>query len=251
MTKTPGTRPASSRRPQITAAPTKGSLVDLAHARIKQAIIECELAPGAAISRPALEVQTGLTSAAVRTALARLEQEGLVRAVPRRGYVVAPFTIEDISEIFLLRRLVEPLVTRLAAGCLSPDDLKTLGRLGLASFEPGRRHTYRAYVAANRDFHMLIARASRNRRLTQLLGQVHDDSMRMTYLTMAFQDFREDWGQNHRRILEALAAGDGFAAERASIAEIDAGHDAVVRVLLSNRALAGVNLVPAMAAPAD
>lgn len=247
MTKRPPTRSHALHMPKLAAVPASSSLVDLAHARIKQAIIECELAPGAAISRPALEAQTGLTSAAVRTALTRLEQEGLISAVPRRGYIVAPFTIEDVSEIFLLRRLVEPLVTRLAAGRLTREELDGLGRVGFASFEPGRRDTYRAYVAANHDFHVLIARASRNRRLTQLLAQIHDDSMRMTYLTMAFQDFREDWGQNHRRILDALAAGDGAAAEKASIVEIEAGHDAVVRALLSNRAFAGVNLVPAAA----
>src|SRR5829696_1820716 len=93
-------------------------LSNAAYDRIKQAIVECELPPGRIISQPKLEQGYRLSRAAIRSALARLQQERLVEPIPRHGYQIPPFTVHDIEEVFLLRSIVEPAATGMAAGLL-------------------------------------------------------------------------------------------------------------------------------------
>ena len=215
-----------------------------AYDRLKRAIVECELPPGSVISQPQLEERYGLSRAAIRAALSRLQQERLVEPIPRHGYRIPPFTVQDIEEIFFLRGLVEPVSNRLAAGRMSRDALEELRVLSEVSFTLGDRDSERAYVDANRTFHLRIAEASGNGRLLSLIRQIHDDSTLMVYLTMAFRDFNAEWKLGHEQIILALAAGDGVAAEHHSRAEIAAGRESVVRTLLSHPGISSLNLSP-------
>jgi DNA-binding GntR family transcriptional regulator len=222
-----------------------GGLATAAYERLKQGVVEGELAPGAFISQNQIEQRYKLSRAAIRGALARLEQEGLVESIPRRGYRIAPFTIRDIEEIFAVRGLIEPIATRLAACCLNSEALAELHSLNNVSFVPSDGTSERLYVQANRRFHLLIAQASQNRRLVALIQQIHDESMRLSFLTMSFRDDTQDWRLCHSKIIDALAKGDGEAAENYSRAEIATGREAALRALLRNPAISSTNLMPA------
>lgn len=215
-----------------------------AYAHLKQAIVECELAPGSFVSQAFLETTFKLSRAALRSALARLEQEELIRSIPRKGYVVSPFTIQDINEIFDIRRILEPAATRCAAGRLSETQIVHLCKLSSIGFQPGDRQSERAYLDANYRFHVTIAQAEGNKRLAALVGQIHDESTRMIFLTMSLRDYNAEWQERHEQIIEALACGDGALAEQRSRDEIEMGRQTVLRTLLSNPALTSVNLAP-------
>ena len=91
-------------------------LTDRAYERIKHDVITCLLAPGAEISEPQLCLHYRLGKAPVRMALIRLAHDGLVRAIPRRGYRISAVTLKDIQDIFELRLMLEPVAARMAAG---------------------------------------------------------------------------------------------------------------------------------------
>jgi hypothetical protein len=90
-------------------------LSERAYERVKHDIICCLFAPGSEISEAQLCAQYKLGKAPVRMALSRLAHDGLVRAIPRRGYMVTPVTLKDIQDVFELRLLLEPPAARLAA----------------------------------------------------------------------------------------------------------------------------------------
>ena len=79
------------------------ALGDRVYDLIKSDIILCKLVPGEEVTEVRLAERYGFGRAPVRAALSKLEQEGLVSVVPRRGYLVSPITIKAVQEIFDLR----------------------------------------------------------------------------------------------------------------------------------------------------
>src|SRR5215510_5376137 len=107
-------QPPAGRPPaEVRAIPL---LSDRAYERIRHDVISCLLAPGTEISETQLCEHYKLGKAPVRMALNRLAHDGLVRAIPRRGYMVSPVTVRDIHDVFELRLMLEPAAARMAAG---------------------------------------------------------------------------------------------------------------------------------------
>jgi DNA-binding GntR family transcriptional regulator len=97
----------------------------------------CVLAPGSEISETQLCAQYKIGKAPVRMALNRLAHDGLVRAIPRRGYRVTPVTVKDIHDVFELRLMLEPAAARMAAGKVGAQRLRALDELSRSVYEPG------------------------------------------------------------------------------------------------------------------
>jgi DNA-binding GntR family transcriptional regulator len=226
-----------------TGRPSGEQLSETAYQRIRRMIVECELAPGSAISQSRLQATIRLGVAAVRTALARLQQEGLVRPLPRRGYLISPVTPQDIHELLDLRLLLEPASLRLAAGRLTAAEIAALRRLATIGYDSRSRESERRFLRANRDFHMIIARASGNERLVQVLEQIFNEASRMLYLTMsASQNHSETWQAGHRALCDALERGDGETAVRIAEGEINEGRTAILTAVLARPGIARLNV---------
>ncbi len=229
---------ARKRRP-----PRRAQLSTVAYERIRQMILECDLPPGSPISQSQLRALTRFGVAAVRTALTRLQQEGLVTSVPRRGYLVSPVTPRDIDDLMGLRLLLEPPSLRLAAGRLSAEDFARLRALADIGYVSRDRESERRFLRANRDFHLIIARASGNERLAQVLEQVFSEGTRMLYLTMSSkQNLSDTWSKGHHAICDALQRGDGETAAAIAEAEVTDGRQEIFSAVLSRTGIAQTNV---------
>jgi DNA-binding GntR family transcriptional regulator len=155
----------------------------------------------------------------VREALVLLGHEGLVEPMPRVGHVVASFTVQDVLETFHLRSVLEAEAAGLAAERITGDRISALLQIVDEEFalaekarEGGfdeRAFDERAY-GLNTEFHQLIARASGNGRLADLIRQLIEDMQRM----LAF-DPRLVTPRQHMEIVETLKQGDRARAEQA------------------------------------
>ena len=196
-------------------------LADQAQDLLRADILACRLLPGATLSELALTTRIGLGRAPVRAALARLAEEGLVEAIPRRGWVVTVITMRDIHEVFDLRLILEAEAARRAAeavrgGAVDPDRLRALHEL--AEMPHG--------VAAMRRLHVGVAEIGGNRRLARQVGRLIDESVRMMALGRP-HGARAAAEHSNRALLAALSEGDGpeaaairceaIAAERAEV----------------------------------
>src|SRR5215475_2658555 len=112
-------------------------LTDRAYERIRHDVISCTIAPGTEISEMQLCAQYKLGKAPVRMALNRLAHDGLVRAIPRRGYMVSPVTVRDINDVFELRLMLEPAAARMAAGRVDAARLQACDDVCRAGYETG------------------------------------------------------------------------------------------------------------------
>jgi DNA-binding GntR family transcriptional regulator len=204
-----------------------------AYDRLRRAIVRVELAPGTPVSEAALVESFGFSKAAVRAALARLRAEGLVRAEPRRGHVIAPLTMRDVVEIYDLRLLLEPAAAEAAAGKLDAAELDRLRALAAPAVDFGDPRSLEAFMRANRAIHLAIATAAGNRRAAQIVERLLDDSerARLVALRAGAASRSERPRSELHALLAALEAGDGARAAELMAAAIRAFRDELVESL--------------------
>ena len=218
-------------------------LGDSAYGIIKGAIVDCEIDPGAELTQSELIDRFNLTNAQARHALVRLTQEGWVRPLPQRGYLVAPLTMKDLEDIYEMRMLIEPPAMRKAAGRINPETRKHLEKLGDADYTPGDRASIRRFLRSNREFFMIIARCCDNKLLAKTIDQLFDSSNRLLYFSMLHSYDSDAVRRGHQKLVEALVRGDGKEVERLRRAGLDHGKQAVRRALLSMPSVMDINLI--------
>ncbi len=229
----------SAKRPPSKPPSSRPQLNRIAFERIKQDIIRCALEPGKQVTEAQLAARYGLGKAPIRAALSGLCQAGFLRAIPRRGYVIAPVTVRDVHDITQVRLLLEPTAARLASGKIASQQLARLKALCRVRYTRGAR-SREAAVAAHRELHLLIARASGNQKLTELLAELYEQIERLIHLCSSRMIPDEMLG--YRPLVEALATGDGDASARLMVEQIELGRKRIIDALLSPSGRAETNI---------
>jgi DNA-binding GntR family transcriptional regulator len=224
------------------APPAGRSQAETAFLQIKNAIIRCELQPGAPVTEEDLAERFQTGRASVRAALKRLYQQHLVHAVSLRRYIVAPITLREAQEVFEMRLLLEPTAARKAAGKVDAEQLRRLAELCQVHYRAGDRESAEAFLAANTEFHLTIARAARNDILAETIAAVLDRYQRLNHLSHMLHDRNVEAFHEHSELLEALAAGDADQAEAVMARQIAAARSFVIDAMISSHSLQGVNI---------
>jgi DNA-binding GntR family transcriptional regulator len=209
-------------------------LTDRAYERIKHDIIGCLIAPGTEISEAQLCAQYKLGKAPVRMALSRLAHDGLVRAIPRRGYMVTAVTLKDIQDVFELRLMLEPAAARMAAGRVDGQRLRMLDEVCRAGYQPGDAKSISRFLEANKAFHVALAQAAGNVRLANAIEQLLDEMTRLLHLGLGLRNRSQEMQHEHRALVKALTRGDGATAERICREQIEAARNMVLSAILTS-----------------
>ncbi|MDE2197607.1 MAG: GntR family transcriptional regulator [Rhodospirillales bacterium] len=217
--------------PVLTILTQAASLTDQAVEALRTDILACRLRPGASISETGLAARFGLGRAPVRAALARLAEEGLVQAVPRRGWVVSLVTVRDIHEVFDLRLLLEPEAARRAASAGGTASLARLDAICRQGHRPEDPDSALAFLAANRDFHAAVAELAGNARLARQIARLLDEATRMLVLGLSRRDRSGEMAHEHASLIAALAAGDGAGAAALMAEQVAASRAMVLAAL--------------------
>jgi DNA-binding GntR family transcriptional regulator len=148
-----------------TATPFSAKTVaERAADELRRKIIAGELPEGFQLRQDALAAEFGISRIPVREALVQLEGEGLVRIVPHKGAVVSELSVDEISELFMLRGLLEPLLLKKSAPRLTPADFAELDAI-LAEYkqELDAQHMTRWGELNTRLHDVLLSRAGQPR----------------------------------------------------------------------------------------
>jgi DNA-binding GntR family transcriptional regulator len=191
------------------------TMKDITYDAIREAILSGRFHPGQRLVADELAQEFGTSRMPVREALQRLENAGLVSITPHRGAIVNELSEQEIVEVYHIRAVLEGLAARLAAPHLRPADYDRLNALidemaSLSTAEPDLEQLLRG----NRDLHEIIWQAAQAPRLHELLENLYDASRRFRNLSILLPERLQQIVQEHRRIVQALAAGDPAAAER-------------------------------------
>ncbi|MBR0668016.1 GntR family transcriptional regulator [Roseomonas hellenica] len=244
-------------RPKFTAGSSKSvpsaggaavlSTADLlrseqAYAQLRNDVVACVLRPGEALTEKQIGDRYQIKKATIRAALARLMQEGLVKSEPRRGYVIAPLTLRDVNEIFDVRGLVEPEVFRVAASSITERGLDDVRQAAKKALKPETLRSQVAFLAADRAFRLALAELPGNFRLSQLLGQVLDQSERALHLGFKSRDFTPLIIAQQKELVRACEVGEVSGIVKLARSQCLSLKKQVLEALLAGSRLQEVNL---------
>jgi len=190
---------------------------------IRRSIILGYLRPGKRLSVKALAQKYGTSVTPVRDALQMLAQEGLVTIKPRSGYFVTRVTLKQLRDLFELREILEVAAVERAAARISDEQIRELEQVH-GGYTGEDDDSYERYTDENRRFHYLVARASGNDELAEMIGRLLDRLGRF----MVMRRIGKALAPTHARLIEALRAHDVEAARRAILAELTETRDVVL-----------------------
>lgn len=174
--------------------------------RIKAAIIDGAIQPGAALVEATLAEWCGVSRTPIREALTRLEQDGLAVRT-ERGLMVRQRSPEEIYDLYSARIVLEVEAARLAAERSTQFDRARLESLLKAAEETDPLDP-KALADVNREFHYGIWRASRNEALQDLLRRLDLQHMRYPVLVLSYPGRWEVAMDEHRALVEAILRHD-------------------------------------------
>ena len=194
---------------------------------LRRLIISGELSLGARINQEDLAERLGVSVAPVREALRALEQEGQVNYLPRRGYFVTELRIEDLREIYELRRILEERAVRMALPILDDEALARMRQAAADCASAVSDADVAAELAANRRFHFAMLEAPAQPHSFRLIRVLWDSTEAYRARYYNSPDERVAAINAHDRILDAIVSRD---ADR-TVAELDAHRQRALDVL--------------------
>lgn len=200
---------------------------------LSRRILLGSLPPGTRLLQADIAAQLSLSTTPVREALQRLSTEGLVRIDAHRGAIVRGLNVDELTEVYELRMVLEPLAIRKAVHLITEPELaraaELCDRMDELTGDPA------AWAEANRDFHAVLAEAARSPYLNEILQGLRNKAMPYVRLSMGLQDtFHGAANAEHRQLVEACRDRDPDRAAR-----IELAHLTTTRDLTMNAARAG------------
>jgi DNA-binding GntR family transcriptional regulator len=197
----------SSRLDAATSVVRRKTVVDLTAEALRERILRGEYHEGEALRQDALAADMGVSRIPVREALRQLEVEGLVTFSPHAGAVVSSLSLDEISEIFELRAMVEAELLRLALPNLTPEVLDRADNI-LDAYEAAfDRGDIAAWGELNWEFHSTLLAAAARPLTLGMLSMLHNQGDRYTRLQLRLTHGEGRARFEHRAI--AAAARDG------------------------------------------
>lgn len=215
----------------MTSAAPRTVLADRVYAALTALIMDHAIPPDSRVNIEEIARTLDVSPTPVREALARLESDGLVAKEPLRGYrTTAVLTAGDLAQVFEFRGLIEPWAAATAAGSRGDDDIRAL-RAELAAAPSSTSGSDYAHYAAlaqhDHRFHTLLLGIAGNDVVTRAFERTraHLHQFRFAFdASMATAAMAE-----HRRIADAVIAGDDRAAHTAMAAHLRAAQDRIIR----------------------
>ena len=213
---------------------TKKTIAGLVQERIRDAILTGGIPPGSRIDQAQLAQDLNVSLVPVREALKKLEGEGFVQIIPRRGAFVTATSVKDMEELYFARSLLEGQVAYHAVDKLKAQDFKHLEELVKRMEHSLQVHDYNAFNADNRAFHFTIYEATSNSYLMNMIASMWDLAERYRYRYLVLRDQAESIQQEHQTILEACLRRDAPGLRDAIVAHMNRTFEGIRSHLTTN-----------------
>ena len=188
---------------------------------LKEEIVAWTVAPGAPLAEPELARRLGSSRTPIREALQQLAREGLVRTVPGRGSFVADISVNDVIELYQMRKVLESGAARLAAESANRARAEQLIERFSAAKHEINDQSNTTYYEVIADFDRAIIDLAVNQRLRQALHEVWAQMRRLRNIAALDPARLLATVDEHRAILEAILDGDAIAADQRTREHVD------------------------------
>ena len=204
-------------------------LRDVVFNTLRKAILTGELKPGERLLEIQLANQLGVSRTPIREAIRKLELEGLVIMMPRRGAEVAQITEKGLRDVLEVRRALDALCTELACDRITEEEKQRL-RDACDEFEKATATgDATAIAAADVALHDIIVEATRNQRLIQLINNLSEQMYRYRFEYIKDENQHNNLVEEHRMIYESIVRCDKEGAAKAAKLHIDNQESSIIK----------------------
>lgn len=206
-------------------------LRDVVFNALRKAILSGDLKPGERLMEKQLAEKMGVSRTPVREAIRKLELEGFVVMVPRKGAQVAEITEKDIQDVLEVRGALEELAVKLACKNMDDKDLRSLKQVMKEFSEASKRDDLDGMIEKDTEFHDIIFRATKNEKLIQIVNNLREQihRYRVAYLK-SFDDLKAI-EEEHEQIVYAIENKKPSLAEKLAAAHIKNQEKAVIQFI--------------------
>ena len=204
-------------------------LRDVVFYTLRRAILTGQLKPGERLMEVHLAEKLGVSRTPIREAIRKLELEGLVTIIPRRGAEVAEITEKSLNDVLEVRRALDALGAELACERITGEEIRELKKACEDFEKAADGNDTDAIAKADVAFHDIIIRAAGNQRLEQLVNNLAEQMYRYRFVYIKEEEQRGVLLAEHREICDSIAARDVVRARNAAKQHIDNQQKAVIR----------------------
>lgn len=206
-------------------------LRDVVFQTLRRAILTGELKPGERLMEIHLASKLGVSRTPIREAIHKLEQEGLVTILPRRGAMVSEISERGLKDVLEVRRDLDSFCAELASERITEEDKVRL-KEAYEAFNSAVL-TKDATIMAKADvaFHDIIIGATGNERLVVMINNLAEQIFRYRFEYIKDESKRDNIMKEHKNLMDAIISGDSIAAREASRTHIDNQEKAILQAL--------------------
>jgi DNA-binding GntR family transcriptional regulator len=175
---------------------------------IKAAIIKGKFKPGEKISEGELAESMGISRTPLREAFRKLENEGFIEIIPRKGAVVTEIDAQEVYDLYEIKSTLEGLAARLAAVNMQDKDLEKLEKVNEELKVLIDQNDLEAFYKAHTRFHEGFVKLSGNRRLNQIISNLNDHFKRFGIVSLTLPGQYESAIKQHEEIIQAFRKGN-------------------------------------------
>ena len=210
-------------------------LRDVVFQTLRQAILRGELEPGERLMEIQLAERLGVSRTPIREAIRKLELEGLVLMIPRRGAIVASITEKDLKDVLEVRRTLEIMAGEIACERITPELLEQLKNTGHEFMVRKDTNDFTSLAEVDVKFHDIIYAATGNQRLISILNNLREQMYRYRLEYLKDTGSHERLNSEHYEIYEGIRNGDKETVKAAIGRHIDNQRDAILAAIRENK----------------
>lgn len=203
-------------------------LRDVVFNTLRRAILTGQLKPGERLMEVHLANKLGVSRTPIREAIRKLELEGLVVMIPRRGAEVAQISEKSLQDVLEVRRALDEFIVELATSRITKEQLNRL-KEAASEFETATKDQDTATIAkADVAFHDIIMEATGNLRLKQLVNNLAEQMYRYRFVYLKDNSIHSQLVKEHKDIYQAISQKDTEAAKKAARIHIDNQEKSII-----------------------
>lgn len=210
-------------------------LRDVVFNTLRQAILTGELKPGERLMEIHLANRLGVSRTPIREAIRKLELEGLVTMIPRRGAEVAQITEKSLKDVLEVRRALDALCVEIACDRISKEELAALAEACDAFEAATKTKDTKKIAQADVALHDIIVKATNNARLVQLVNNLSEQMYRYRFEYIKDENCHGQLTNEHRIIYESIRDKDKETAARTAKLHIDNQELSIMKQLKFER----------------
>ena len=206
-------------------------LRDVVFETLREAILKGVIKSGERLMENQLAEEMGVSRTPVREAIRKLEQEGFVVVMPRKGAYVSEMSYRDVHEVYEIRASLESLACGLAAERVTPSEIEEMERYLVEEREYLDNNELVLTVNIDIGLHSVIYQAARNEKITHLISKLKDQVYRLRSTSIMLPGRKKASLLEHQEIVEAISERDVELAQRLGQEHVEHAEQAMLELL--------------------